>query len=168
MNTAGVGLIIAGVGFYLMTRQTDIADPIISEALDVIGVQPRGIANNNPGNIEYTGDQWQGIDSDMPSDGRFVRFTAPEYGIRAMGRILNTYRDKYGANTIYKIINRWSPPNENNTASYIDEVANKLDIAPHDPVPYSLRPHLIAAMIKRENGVQPYSLQEIEYGLSLA
>lgn len=57
---------------------------------------PRGIRNNNPGNLEW-GDPWQGLDPDgQAQDKRFVVFKDPAMGIRAIARTLITYQDKYG------------------------------------------------------------------------
>ena len=57
--------------------------------------QPRGIRNNNPGNIEHNGTNWQGMDN-PPHDGRFIRFVTPQYGIRAMARVLTTTSGSMG------------------------------------------------------------------------
>jgi hypothetical protein len=82
---------------------------------------PRGIRNNNPGNIEKkpnNPDPWEGTDK-TGTDSRFETFKSPEWGIRAIGRILITYEKKYKLNTISGIINRWAPPKENDTPRYI-------------------------------------------------
>ncbi|MBF4328050.1 structural protein P5, partial [Vibrio anguillarum] len=76
----------------------------------------RGIRNNNPANIEDNGTPWRGR---MGNDGRFIIFDSPVNGIRALARILNTYKVKHGLNTIEGIINRFAPPVENDTNSYI-------------------------------------------------
>lgn len=128
---------------------------------------PRGLRNNNPGNIEYNGTAWQGLDS-PPSDGRFARFSDPVYGIRAMSRILDTYRDRHGLNTVQSIISRWAPAHENNTTAYTDYVARRVGVDPMQPLTQSDRPAVIAAMIKMENGEQPYPMSLIEQGVALA
>lgn len=78
----------------------------------------RGIRNNNPGNIRVSKDQWEGMTGD---DGAFVIFDSPESGVRALGKNLLSY-GRQGYDSIEKIINRWAPPNENNTQAYIDSV----------------------------------------------
>ena len=85
----------------------------------------RGIRNNNPGNIRH-GIDWDGLDEDQSKDEEFSQFSTPEYGIRAMFKILKTYDNKYNLNTIEGIINRWAPPIENDTESYIDFVSSKV------------------------------------------
>lgn len=78
----------------------------------------RGIRNNNPGNIRVSKDQWEGMTGD---DGAFVTFDSPEAGVRALGKNLLSY-GRQGYDSIEKIINRWAPPNENDTQAYIDSV----------------------------------------------
>jgi hypothetical protein len=128
---------------------------------------PRGIRNNNPGNIEYTGTQWQGLDS-PPSDGRFMVFSDPLYGIRAMSRVLDTYRDSHNLNTVQSIISRWAPAHENDTRNYSRYVAERVGVEQTQTLNDSHRPDLIAAMIEMENGTQPYSMATIRQGISMA
>lgn len=78
----------------------------------------RGIRNNNPGNIRVSKDQWEGMTGD---DGAFVIFDSPESGVRALGKNLLSY-GRQGYDSIEKIINRWAPPNENDTQAYINSV----------------------------------------------
>ena len=78
----------------------------------------RGIRNNNPGNIRVSKDKWEGMTGD---DGAFVTFDSPESGVRALGKNLLSY-GRQGYDSIEKIINRWAPPNENDTQAYIDSV----------------------------------------------
>lgn len=78
----------------------------------------RGVRNANPGNIRKSKDQWEGAIGD---DGEFVIFDSPESGVRALGKNLLSY-GRQGYDSIEKIINRWAPPNENDTQAYIDSV----------------------------------------------
>ena len=78
----------------------------------------RGVRNANPGNIRKSKDQWEGAIGD---DGAFVIFDSPESGVRALAKNLQSY-GRQGYDSIEKIINRWAPPNENDTKSYIDSV----------------------------------------------
>ncbi|NIC03969.1 structural protein [Halomonas sp. DX6] len=130
--------------------------------------QPRGIRNNNPGNIEYTGTRWQGLDN-PPSDGRFMRFKSPEYGIRALARVLTTYQTKHGLDYIGGIIQRWAPSHENNSAAYAGFVADRLGVRATDRIDVQARmPELVEAIISYENGQQPYSMATINRGVSMA
>ena len=129
----------------------------------------RGERNNNPGNIDRTGDMWQGMSGDQ-SDPRFIVFTDPQYGIRAPAKILITYQTKYGCNTIRKIINRWAPPNENNTQSYVNAVTAACGVSPDSDYPLNgiNLPKVVTAIIEHENGRVSYSPEVIAAGISLA
>lgn len=78
----------------------------------------RGIRNNNIGNIRVSKDQWEGATGD---DGAFLTFDTPDSGVRALAKNLMSY-GRQGYDSIEKIINRWAPPSENDTQSYIDSV----------------------------------------------
>jgi len=133
--------------------------------------KPRGIRNNNPGNIRW-GDEWQGlIPKSQRNDKLFCQFTSPEYGIRAMIVILRNYQSKYGLRTITGMIKRWAPPNENDTQAYIDSVAQATGTNSDRPIDLNdsrkLFP-LLQAIIRHENGSQPYGLDVFVRALELA
>ena len=91
---------------------------------------PKGIRNNNPGNIKIGPSNWQGkIPVSQNTDGVFEQFTSLQYGIRASLVLLQNYFVN-GYNTVRKIINRWAPGSENPTSRYIDFVANGLGVDP--------------------------------------
>ncbi|WFQ80494.1 structural protein [Xenorhabdus sp. SF857] len=118
----------------------------------------RGIRNNNPGNIRH-GDNWQGLCS-RQTDKSFCQFIAPEYGVRAMIKILRTYERKYGDNTIRQFISRWAPPNENDTEAYIAYVSDAVSVSRDSVIDVNnqdVMTALVKAMIQMENGKQPYS-----------
>ncbi len=125
----------------------------------------RGIRNNNPANIEDNGTPWRGR---MGNDGRFIIFDSPVNGIRALARILNTYKVKHGLNTIEGIINRFAPPVENDTNSYIAHAEKVVGVPRNMPLTSDKYPSLIKVIIKHENGVQPYSDEVINAGIAAA
>ena len=136
----------------------------------------RGIRNNNPGNIDHSPrNKWQGL-ADPPlekgvANPRFARFIAPEYGIRAIAVLLITYQDKYEADSVRKIIARWAPSGENNTLAYINAVSASIGVLPDDQIDvheYSIMRTLAEAIIKHENGSQPYPVAKINQALHMA
>lgn len=129
----------------------------------------RGIRNNNPGNIKKGSDKWKGaVDSlNGKSDATFVQFSSPEYGIRAFARILRSYK-KAGAVTLDQIITKWAPPSENNTKAYKAAVIKRTGFAAKRVISEADYPALIAAMIRQENTTQPYPLELIKRGVSMA
>jgi len=128
----------------------------------------RGLRNNNPGNIRRSSTQWEGL-SKSQTDPEFFQFVTPEYGIRAMVKILKTYEYSYGLKTIRKVISRWAPPSENDTESYVNSVASSVGIDPDmamSPTAYIVP--LIKAIIKHENGLNPYQDATIDSGVEMA
>jgi len=131
---------------------------------------PRGIRNNNPGNIRRSADPWQGLAKDQ-NDDAFFQFAEPKWGIRALARVLISYQDRHGLRTVRAIISRWAPPVENKTSSYIDHVAHRLGVGADDPLDihdYRVLRGLVEAIIAHENGQQPYTDAQIDAGLVLA
>lgn len=130
---------------------------------------PRGIRNNNPGNIRH-GDKWRGL-ADKQTDASFCVFKAPEWGIRALVKILRNYQTKHGLKTVESIINRFAPQIENDTSSYILSVCQVLDVKPRDVIDVfepGIMINLLKAVIRHENGIQPYSDEILKKSLELA
>jgi len=128
---------------------------------------PRGVRNNNPGNIRHSQVHWEGEALTQP-DPDFVQFMDPEHGIRAIVRILRSYK-RNGLDTIRKAVNRWAPPNENNTDAYVSAVCEKCGVGPDDSVDYdTIMTILVKAIIQHENGTQPYGDDIISVGIALA
>lgn len=117
---------------------------------------PRGLRNNNPGNIRINNDLFQG--EVRPSkDKSFKEFETMPYGYRAMFKILSSYYKNYKLDTIRKMITRWAPPKENHTEKYIKAVSNYAGIPADDPININDREQMIrivAGMSKVENGVE--------------
>lgn len=128
----------------------------------------RGIRNNNPGNIRH-GDKWQGLSAEQ-TDSEFCVFSRPEYGIRALCRVLRTYQRKHGLRDVQSIINRFAPSIENDTDSYIKSVCLKLDVNPETPIDLDetgIMLNLLKAIIRHENGEQPYTDKQLLNGIKL-
>lgn len=128
----------------------------------------RGERNNNPCNIRHVvGTTWVG-QSETQTDDAFVQFKTPEYGIRACARILRSYQIE-GLLILAEIIDRWAPPNENNSLAYVTDVCNRCELEPDDPVNYQASmPQIIKAIISHENGECIYTDDQIRQGIQLA
>lgn len=129
---------------------------------------PRGVRNNNPGNIRLSNTTWQGqVPAAQQTDTDFIQFFSPAYGIRAIAKIMDSYAAR-GLNTVQSIISRWAPPTENDTAAYVQAVANSMGVDPNVTLSKADYPALITAIIHHENGSQPYTTAEIDSGVSMA
>lgn len=114
----------------------------------------RGLENNNPGNIRQSKVRYHG--EVQPSrDPAFKQFESLAWGYRAIFVLLDTYRRRYGIDTLRGMISRWAPPSENHTDNYIRAVASDTGIDPDERLdtrdPRTMIP--VAAAISRvENG----------------
>ncbi len=161
-----IGLIAAAIGayFFLRPREIETGPPTFLEA----PTMPRGIRNHNPMNLRYYESiQWDGqIGQDASG---YARFETVEMGIRAgVKNLVNGYFGR-GLNTPREIITRYAPSHENPTDSYITFIANEMGIQPDDQIQLTRNSmmRLTAAIIRFENGVQPYEMSTIERGVTL-
>lgn len=128
----------------------------------------RGLRNNNPGNIENSPVTWQG-EVKPSKDARFKQFRTIGHGYRAMFVLLNNYQKLYRLDTIEKMITRWAPPVENDTAAYIDAVSKWSGVSPTSRITATNKDVMIpivAAMSRMENGV-PAVMNQVEEGWDL-
>ena len=73
--------------------------------------------------------------AEAQTDRSFVQFKSLEWGWRAAFYMLTrTYYHKYRLYTIRTIINRWAPPNENNSKAFIANVSKLTGIDPDEPI----------------------------------
>jgi hypothetical protein len=112
---------------------------------------PRGIRNNNPGNLR-SDVSWAfmtGTDA-----GGFAIFDDSVHGLRALAKDLQTKINKDGLVTIADIISKYAPASENNTAAYIASVSDDTGFADDQLIeadPQTLA-SLIRAIVNHENG----------------
>lgn len=112
---------------------------------------PRGLRNNNPGNIE-DGAFARSLPGYAGSDGRFAKFDSADAGNQAAPRLLSSYISR-GYNTPASIINRWAPPSDNNpTQKYAEYVARRAGVGVNDTVGADKIPLIAQAISEFENG----------------
>ena len=126
---------------------------------------PRGIRNNNPGNIKADGTSWQGMAGD---DGTFVIFDDMSWGTRAMATSL-TNMVKGGLTTLNQLIRTWSATDQD---AYVANVSQATGIDPNAPLSLDVPTlsKIMRAMISQENGDAGslVSDQDISDGISKA
>lgn len=136
--------------------------------------EPRGLRNNNPGNLDRTGTVWRGEDRSaaaLASEKRFCVFETPQAGFRALAKTLLTYQNKHGLRTVRDMINRWAPPVENNTEAYIAQVAREVGVGSREIVSLSRQvplQRMVTAIARHENGGLFWSEAVIEAGVRQA
>lgn len=129
---------------------------------------PRGLRNNNPGNIRLSKDKWQGL-RERQEDSEFFQFVSIEWGYRALMRTLQNYRKLHGCKTVSDFIRRWAPECENNTSGYINRVCSEMQV-PNSYVPdiedKNTMCNLASAISLVENGI-PAVMDDVKKGWDL-
>ena len=78
-----------------------------------------------------------------------------KWGVRAAFIVLRNYIVRHKCNTVRKIIKRWAPENENNTAKYIETVCQRSHLEPDEVINFENMIHMVMlfeAMCIVENG----------------
>jgi hypothetical protein len=125
---------------------------------------PRGLRNRNPGNIRYVEGVTSLYQGCIGSDGAFCIFDTDHNGLRALCKLQLVYQDKHGLRTVRGCIDRWAPPEENDTGAYVAAVARDLNVGPDDEIDLHrdlLLAGMATAIVRHENGQQPYAASEI-------
>lgn len=131
---------------------------------------PRGIRNHNPLNIRLNpANRWQGrVPPERNTDGAFEQFTDPVWGIRAGAVLIIAHYDRRGADTIRELVRIWAPESENDTEAYAAFVARESGFGADEKLDFHRAEHLrpvLLAMIRMENGQQPYTDAQIDAAL---
>ena len=150
------------------------ADKVLDEKYDggLIRAQnglPRdtlGMRLNNPGNIR----PGAGFFGESGQDKGYAKFVSDAAGLRAIQRLLMTYGNQYGINTLRGLANRYAPPSYNNpTENYIEFLSQKTGINPDEPINLAERgAEIIPAIIGFEQGKQPFSQEMINTAINAA
>lgn len=110
------------------------APPVPASSSSAPANAPRGIRNNNPGNLRPVLGliPWQG--QVAVSDGYSV-FSSAVYGIRGIFRNLASYATLHGVKTIRQIGDRWAPKGDGNSpAAWSANVAGGAGIPQDQPL----------------------------------
>lgn len=123
----------------------------------------RGFRNHNPGNLREASNT-------TGKSGGFSTFATDDDGLSAMARQLMLYGDR-GNNTLNGIIHTYAPRKENDTRAYVDSVSGNTGFGTQERInlhdPETLK-SIMAAMIKHENGAQPYTEGQLENAIQAA
>lgn len=127
----------------------------------------------NPGNIKASkANTWEGktgLTYEKNGD-TFETFESPEMGFRAMFKLLETYKNKYGADTIEKIIGKWDKGNK----KYIKGLEQTTRMTKDEPIELANKEQMVELAYKMsliEKGYKQwkkYSREQVEAGYDLA
>lgn len=118
---------------------------------------PRGIRNNNPGNLNYAGQA--GATKESGPGGRFAVFKTAEEGLEALAVQIKRYANA-GMDSIRSIVEKYAPKGENNTEAYIANVAKKFGVSDTTRLDFSNKDtlaNMMSAITQYENGRNPYT-----------
>lgn len=167
---AAAAVLLALVAFTGTARAATSASVATLSYLGQSGL-PKGMRNNNPGNIRIGSSPWQGkIPNSQNTDGAFEQFTTYAYGIRAMIKNLLSYYNN-GLNTLQGIIYKWAPPGDNNdSAAYVNFVALRTGLSPTQPLDLrnqTTMRKVVMAMAEMENGRPAVTTEQFNYAWTL-
>ncbi|EOV0647707.1 hypothetical protein ACOIOT_003413 [Cronobacter turicensis] len=129
---------------------------------------PRGIRNNNPGNLNYVGQS--GATKETGDGGRFAVFGSMQEGIAALYKQLQLYF-KRGINTLSSIVKTYAPASDNNNVeAYIDALTKATGKGANDALSAddtSTIARLMKGIVDHENGKGYISSSDIMGGIQL-
>lgn len=118
--------------------------------------EPRGMRNCNPGNIRAN-PQFVWMGQTGKDDKGFCIFSDPKYGVRALLVLFHNYQEHYQLHTLSQLINRWAPPNENDTVAYTHYMSGYTRTGPLQPFDVTLHARDLAhGIVHFEQGRDPY------------
>jgi hypothetical protein len=161
---------LAAAVLYAVTR-SEKGQQVTSDALEEIIVAggsllARGVRNNNPGNIKFlpAARAFKG-QLPEPDEKGFGRYDTAANGVRAIGKQLLAYENR-GLTTVRKIASTWSATDQE---AYVANMAKALNVGADSPLPVSNRlAELAGAIVRQENGFNPYTDREIANWVHLA
>ncbi|MEG4645939.1 hypothetical protein UXO53_00810 [Enterobacter cloacae] len=129
---------------------------------------PRGIRNNNPGNLNYAGQQ--GATMEGGEGGRFAVFESMQHGVAALYKQLQLYF-KRGINTLSSIVKTYAPASDNNNVdAYISALTKATGKGANevlDSGDTATIARLMKGIVDHENGKGYISSSDIMGGIQL-
>jgi len=130
---------------------------------------PRGIRNNNPGNLNFAGQA--GATKEAGENGRFAVFSSMKDGIAALYRQIQLYFGR-GVNTIESIVSKYAPAGDNNNVdAYVDQLVKATGKRSNEALSSQDNEtvfKLIRGIINHENGKGHVSDEQIAMGMGIA
>lgn len=140
----------------------------VDNSYDAYGTMPRGIRNNNPGNLNYAGQAGATIEGG--EGGRFAVFESMQHGVAALYKQLQLYF-KRGINTLSSIVKTYAPASDNNNVdAYISALTKATGKGANevlDSGDTATIARLMKGIVDHENGKGYISSSDIMGGIQL-
>lgn len=164
-------ILAAGVAAWLLLPKRATGPATFTDRDSYLGFSnlPRGIRNNNPGNLKISSSPWRGkIPPERNTDGTFEQFQNYAYGLRAMIKLLLNYMGD-GKTTIRQIIRKYAPSTDNNTEAYVQAVSQAINFLPDTPLPATrtVVSALVRSMARHENGMNAVTQRQLNEAWNL-
>lgn len=129
---------------------------------------PRGVRNNNPGNLNFANQA--GATKESGENGRFAVFGSMQEGAAALYRQLQLYM-KRGTNTLSGIVNKYAPAGDNNNVgAYISALMKATGKGANEAIDSGdtgTIARLMKGIVDHENGKGYVSASDIMGGIQL-
>jgi hypothetical protein len=103
--------------------------------------------NNNPGNLRFAGQAGA-----VPGEGGFAYFSSPYAGYKALEKQMRVDADR--GLTLRQLIEKYAPPEENDTELYIQQIADQLGVSENTKIDTLHTGKLARAIMQKESGAQ--------------
>lgn len=103
--------------------------------------------NNNPGNLRFAGQNGA-----TEGQGGFAKFSTPQAGFLALVNQIKL--DAKRGHTLESFIAKFAPPSENDTKTYISQVAKSLGVKPNSSISNVNAQKLAAAIARKESSTR--------------
>lgn len=127
----------------------------IASSVQIPKTSRLSFVNNNPGNLRFIGQPGAKL-----GKGGFARFSNPKAGYIALKSDIQakqTGRSRTGlqpSSSLADLISKYAPPSENDTATYIRQIAGALGISPGTPIGQIDNERLSRAIAFKESGTR--------------
>lgn len=132
------------------------------------GTAPRGIRNNNPGNLNFANQA--GATKESGAGGRFAVFESMEHGVAALYKQLQIYF-KRGVNTLSSIVKTYAPASDgNNVDAYVSALSKATGKGANEAIDSgdtTTISRLMKGIVDHENGKGYISSSDIMGGIQL-
>lgn len=108
---------------------------------------------------------------EQKEESSFCVFKSADYGFRALALVLLTYFRKYKLKSVYSIISRFAPANENDTQAYVSDVSDRLGVLSSAPInveDLGTLTELCKAIAIHETGAWLFDNTDLLSGVSMA
>ena len=123
------------------------SDDVDEVAIAIPETSRLAYVNNNPGNLRFAGQSGA-----VPGEGGFAYFPSPYAGYQALEKQMRLDADR--GLTLRQLIEKYAPPEENDTELYIQQMSQQLGVSEDTKIDTIHTGKLARAIMQKESGAQ--------------